>query len=225
MNEVKRPGRERRKTLLLAGEYEERGFRVDVQPQGERLPKFLRESRYRPDLIVEGHGESIVIEVISRESVERLRELSDVSETIERQPGWRFMVVMTNPRSPRERDFPVPLAELDDLREAVRRVEKLHEQFRNGEAGYEQAVLLLAWTVVEGALRMYLYTGKRRQVQVQLGQSLVRDAVMLGFVELEDGEFLDRMASVRNRVAHGVVSERVSDADLDRLVRVCRSLV
>ena len=225
MNERQRSGRERRKTLLLAREYEGRGFKVTVEPQGERLPEFLRESSYKPDLIVEGPGESIVIEVTSRDSVERLRELSELSGRIEREPGWRFMLVMTNSRSPREPDFPVPVAELDDLREAVRRVEKLHEQFRDGEPGYGHAVLLLAWTVVEGVLRMYLYTGKRSRAQVRSGQALVRDAVMYGFVELEDGEFLDRMASVRNRIAHGVVSEQVSRVDLDRLVRVCRSLV
>lgn len=225
MNKGKRSGRERRKTLLLAREYEGRGFSVAVEPQGERLPEFLRELRFRPDLIVEAPGESIVVEVTSRESVDRLRELSVVSERIEREPGWRFMLVMTNPRSPREPEFPVPLAQLGDLRDAVRRVERLHEQFRSGETGYEHAVLLLAWSVVEGILRVYLYTGKGNNAQARSGQSLVRDAVMLGFVELEDGEFLDRMAPVRNRIVHGVVSERVSGPDLDRLVRMCRSLI
>ena len=226
MNLAQRPERERRKTLLLAREYEKRGFRVAVEPQGERLPEFLREARYSPDLIVEGPDECIVIEVTSRDSVERLRELSEVSGTIERMPGWRFMLVMTNSQRPKEPDFPVPLAKIEELRDAVRRVEELHEQFKNCEAEYSHAVLLLAWAVVEGILRMYLYTGDGSgRPQVQSGQSLVRDAVMLGFLELDDGDFLNRMASVRNRVAHGVVSERLSAADLDRLVRQCRGLV
>lgn len=225
MSRAESKDRERRKTQRLARHYEKQGFRVWVEPRGEQLPKFLRESWYRPDLIVEGPEESIVIEVTSRSSVERLRKLSDVSRTIERQHGWEFMLVMTNARLPREPDFPVHLAEIDDLRDAFRQVEELHEQCKEDGGKYSHAVLLSVWAIVEGVLRMHLYTGKSNRHQVRSTHSLVRDAVMLGLLELDDGEFFDRMASTRNNVAHGVVTERVSAADLDRLVRQCRLLL
>lgn len=217
--------RERRKAQRLARDYEKQGFRVSVEPRGEQLPEFLRESSYKPDLIVEGPEESIVIEVTSRDSVERLRQLSDVSRRIRRQRGWEFMLVMTNARSPREPDFPVHLADINDLQDAFRRVEELYEQCKTNGGEYSHAILLSVWAIVEGVLRMYLYTGKRNSQQVRSAHSLVRDAVMLGFLELEEGRFFDRMASARNRVAHGVVTERVSAADLDRLVRECRLLL
>ena len=225
MRPAESKGRERRKAERLARHYEKQGFRVSVEPRGEHLPEFLRESRYRPDLIVEGPEESIVIEVTSRDSVERLRELSDVSKTIERQRGWEFILVMTNARLPREPDFPVHLAEINDLRDAFRRVEELYEQCKKDGGKYSHAILLSVWAIMEGVLRMYLYTGKRKRQQVRSAHSLVRDAVMLGFLELEEGEFFDRMATARNRVAHGVVTERVSAADLERLVRQCRLLL
>ncbi len=225
MSRAKPKDRELRKTQQLARHYERHGFRVSVQPRGEQLPEFLRESRYRPDLIVEGPEESIVIEVTSRRSAMRLRELSDVSRTIERQRGWEFMLVMTNAQLPREPDFPVHVAEIGDLRDAFRWVEELHEQCKKDSGKYSHAVLLSVWAIVEGVIRMYLYTGRRNRQQVRSAHSLVRDAVMLGFLELDDGEFFDRMASARNNVAHGVVTESVSAADLERLVRQCKLLL
>ena len=136
------------------------------------------------------------------------------------------MLVMTNAREPRGGpDFPVPLAEIDDLRKAFGDLLDLYEAGKEGNGKHSHAVLLAVWSILEGVLRMYLYTGKRGRQQVHSSHSLVRDAVMLGFLELEDGEFLDRMASVRNRVAHGAVTERVSATDLRRLVQRCRSML
>ena len=121
-----------------------------------------------PDLIAEGPDESIVIEVTSKDSVERLRELSRVSETIERQRGWQFVLVMTNAREPMGPDFPVPLADVDELRNALSDLLDLHALCKKEKGRYTHAVLLSAWAIVEGVLRMYLYAGKGGRQQVRL---------------------------------------------------------
>ena len=225
MSGAARTEREYRKTRQLGRYFERKGYSVCIEPRGSQLPEFLRESGYMPDLIAERADESVVIEVTSKDSVERLRELSDVSETIERQRGWEFVLVMTNAREPTGPDFPAPLADVDELRQAVGDLLDLYKLSKKEKGRYSHAVLLSAWAIVEGVLRMYLYAGKGGRQQVRSPHSLVRDGVMLGFLEMEDGEFLDRMASARNRVAHGAVSERVSADDLERLVRRCRSIL
>ena len=225
MSGAGRTDREYRKTRQLGRHFERKGYTVCIEPRGSQLPEFLRETGYMPDLIAEGPDESIVIEVTSTDSVERLRELSRVSETIERERGWQFVLVMTNAREPIGPDFPVPLAEVDDLQTALGELLDLYELCKNEGGRHSQAVLLSAWAIIEGVLRMYLYTGKDGRQQVRSPHSLVRDGVMLGFLEMEDGEFLDRMASARNRVAHGALGERVSVDDLERLVQRCRSML
>lgn len=225
MTGAERTEREYQKARRLVRDFKKKGYTVHMEPRGAQLPEFLRDSGYMPDLIVESPDESIVIEVTSKHSVARLKELSDVSETIERQPGWQFMVVMTNARVPTGPDFPVPLADVDELQKALSDLLDLHNLSKKTEGRYSHAVLLSAWAVIEGVLRVYLYTDEHGQRQVRSPHSLVRDGVMLGFLELEDGEFFDRMASARNRVAHGVVGEKVAVQDLESLVQQCRSLL
>lgn len=209
----------------LGRHFKRKGYAVCIEPRGAQLPGFLRETGYMPDLIAESPDESVVIEVTSKDSVERLRELSSVSETIERERGWQFILVMTNAREPISPDFPVPLAEVGELQIALDKLLDLYELCKNEGGRHSQAVLLLAWAIVEGVLRMYLYTGKGRKQQVRSPRSLVRDGVMFGFLEMEEGEFLNRMASARNRMAHGALGERVSVHDLERLVQLCRSML
>ena len=174
------------------------------------MPDFLCNSGYRPDLIVENQGESIVIEVTSRESVARSRELLDVLEKIDLQKGWAFELVMTVPNS-------------DEERNADEELLNLYELSNSRGSRYSHAVLLTAWTIVEAVLRMLLHTDERDKQRLRSPRSLVRDGVMLGFIELEDGEFLDRMALTSTRIAHGGLSERVAEQDVKRLVEWCKS--
>ena len=223
---VKKIEREHVKARRLGRDYKEKGYTVSFEPRGTQLPNFLREIGYMPDLIVKGRDGSIVIEVTSRDSVARLRELSKVSETIGRQPGWQFQLVMTNARNPTGPDFPVPLADVDKLKKALSDLLKLYELSNNSNERYSHAVLLLVWAIVEGILRVWLYsTSGHAREQVSSPHSLVRDGVMLGFLEMEDGEFLDKMASARNRVAHGTVSEKVKAQNLEKLVQRCESML
>ena len=217
--------REYRKTRQLGRHFEKKGYTVRIEPRGTQLPKFLRETGYMPDLIAENPDESIVVEVTSKDSAARLREISDVSELIERQQGWQFVLVMTNARESIGPDFPVPLADFDELKNALNSLLDLYELSNVSDGQYSHAVLLSAWAIVEGVLRKYLYTGAHVAQQVRSPQSLVRDSVMVGLLQMEDGEFLDKMASARNRVAHGAVNERVTVQDLERLVQWCKSML
>lgn len=216
--------RETKKLQELARDYADKGFRVAIYPKEEDIPAFLRRLHFSPDLLAESDEESHVVEVSSRDTAERLRELSEVVDVIEKRRGWSFVLVMTNPRTQPASFADAELPQLEDLQRALQSVQSLAELSRQSHNEYAHAVLLSAWAVVEGALRMFLDTGKNH-VKSRHPRSIVRDAIMVGFITSAEGEFLDAVAQLRNSVAHGVVNMRVSATTIKKLLKLCSSLV
>lgn len=216
--------REIKRIKDLAREYKKKGFDVTVSPQGNAIPAFIRELNFQPDLIAKSQEETYVIEVSSRDSVERLRELSSIADAIEKKRGWRFVLVMTNPRVSSVASIGPPIPELNDLQTSYNKLSKLMMISSNYGNDFDQAILLLAWSIVEGALRMYNYSGKSKS-PIRSPKSVVRDAVMIGFITQSEGEFLDYIADIRNRVAHGALDTKIRCASLKKLVKLSESLV
>ena len=89
--------RVRAKILEIADAYRRRGYDVLVEPATGELPSFLAD--FHPDMIARGPEDSVVVEVKvgTRTTVsEGYRELA---ETIRQQAGWRFSLVVVDPRS------------------------------------------------------------------------------------------------------------------------------
>jgi hypothetical protein len=81
----------------IAADYRAQGYDVRIEPAPEEVPGFL--ARFRPDLIAHGSHDSVVVEVkigTTTAASERFRELA---ERIQQQPGWRFSLVVIDPRS------------------------------------------------------------------------------------------------------------------------------
>jgi uncharacterized protein YutE (UPF0331/DUF86 family) len=216
--------REMKKIRELAREYKNKGFTVSVEPTGDAIPDFIKQFDYTPDLIAISQEESHVVEVSSRDTAERLREISKIVDTIEKERGWRFILVMTNPRVSSVESIQPTIPELSDLQSAFKKLSKLVELSHNYKNEFDHAILLSAWSIVEGTLRMYNYTGKSKK-PVRSSRSVVRDAVMIGFITQKEGEFLDYIADIRNSVAHGAVNSKIRTASLNKLVNLCKSLV
>ncbi len=216
--------REIKKTRELAREYEKKGFTVSIEPKGKAIPAFIRDLNFTPDLIAKSQEESYVIEVSSRDSLESLRKLSSIVDAIEKKRGWHFILVMTNPRDSSAASAQLPIPELEELRLSYKKLSNLIALSSRYGNDFDQAILLLAWSIIEGTLRMYNYSG-RTKTPVRSPRSVVRDAVMYGFITQKEGEFLDFIADIRNRVAHGAVETKIRDASLQKLVKLCKSLV
>lgn len=216
--------REIKKIQELAREYKKKGFTVYIEPTGNEVPDFIKNFNYTPDLIAISQEESHIVEVSSRDTAERLREISKLVDTIEKERGWRFILVMTNPRVSSVESIQPAIPELSDLQSAFKKLSELVELSDNNKHKFDHAILLSAWSIVEGALRMYNYTGKS-SMPVRSPRSVVRDAVMMGFITKEEGKFLDNIAEIRNSIAHGAVDNKISTASLTKLVKICKSLV
>lgn len=87
---------ERKRLHELAREYREKGYEVTVEPSKNALPNFL--SDYQPDMIARNDEESVVVEVKSRSSLAHSEYLQSLADRIKEKAGWRFELVITNPK-------------------------------------------------------------------------------------------------------------------------------
>ena len=210
--------REAKKIRELARDYESKGFSVSILPRGTAVPVFLRKMNYTADLIVKSEKESYVIEVSSSDTADRLREISKVVGAIEKKPGWDFILVMTNPRTPSAVRVANKPPSIEDLHESFIRVKSLANISIKSEDKFSHAVLLSAWAIAEGALRIYLNSNKPEKLS-RSPRSIVRDAVMYGYLTANEGGFLDSVAEVRNAIAHGVSTTKVKPTMLKNCYR------
>ncbi len=191
----------------VADDYRRRGYAVDVLPTGPGLPEFLE--GFQPDLIARSPAESVVVEVKvgTRTSIERLR---DVTERVNRQPGWRFSLVFVSPEEPDQisqgQPAPLPL-----LQERVQNAESLLE------VGQSEAAFLLLFSALEGILRLL---GRRADLPLETlpPSALIRELYSAGEINRQQFESLMRLLPVRNQLAHGLGVQGPLDVEQLRLL-------
>jgi len=200
----------RQKLQEIAAEYEARGYEVLVEPSPEQLPEFL--VGFRPDLVARGPNESVVVEVkvgTQTAASERFRELA---ETIQRQPGWRFSLVVIDPRSD---EVAPPTQQLHDRQEIVDRLGRANELLK---AGATDAAFLLMWVAVEALLR-HIATREGLPLERVPSSSLIKELFSLGILSRHELEVAQRAFAVRNTLVHGFET-----AGLDETTRALAQL-
>jgi hypothetical protein len=193
----------------VAEDYRRRGYDVDVEPRGTRLPEFL--GGFEPDLIARSPADSVVVEVKvgTRTSVaERFRE---VAARVNSQPGWRFSLVFLNPDRPDEisaAQLPAPLS-------------VLQVRAQNGDAlfqaGQSEAAFLLFFSALEGMLRIL---GQRAQLPLESlpPSALIRELYSAGEIDRAQFESLMRFLPIRNQLVHGFRPQESLDVEQLRLL-------
>jgi hypothetical protein len=89
---------EHRRLLRLAREYRRAGYTVVLYPQAEDLPAVLQGCSI--GLLARRMDETVVADVRSRPNLtlNGSADLRRLVEKVETLPGWRFNLVVTNPR-------------------------------------------------------------------------------------------------------------------------------
>jgi hypothetical protein len=185
---------ERQKLQEIAAEYEAHGYEVLVEPGPEKLPEFL--AGFRPDLVARGPNESVVIEVkvgTTTAASERFRELA---ETIQRQPGWRFSLVVIDPRSD---EVTPPTQQLLDRKEIADRLGRANELLKTGAT---DAAFLLTWGSVEALLR-HIATREGLPLERVPSSSLMKELFSLGILSRSELDVAQCAFSIRNVLVHG----------------------
>ena len=195
----------------IAEEYRKRGYKVTVSPPAKKLPKFL--SRFRPDIVAEGAGESVVVESPSPSRKRGSDYWTELSTAVQKHPGWRLELVING--SPER----VPKT----LDERLLR-KRLEEGQRLAEQGMLAAALLITWSAAEAAMRFAC-----RHNEIDLPD--LRPATVItrlytdGVIEREEYDFLLKSMRMRNACAHGFEQGRIRASSLKRLQQISLRLL
>jgi REase_AHJR-like len=186
----------------IAAEYEARGYEVLVAPRPEQLPKFL--AGFHPDLVARGPNESVVVEVKVGTQTAASERFREIAETIQRQPGWRFSLVVIDPRSDEVAPPTQPLLDRKDITDRLGRANELLK------TGATDATFLLLWISVEAILR-HLAIREGLPLERMPSSSLMKELFSLGILSRSELDVAQRAFSVRNTLVHGFATTRLEE--------------
>jgi hypothetical protein len=208
--------REEETLQSVASRYREHGYDVVVRPSADKLPQAL--SHFQPDLIARAAQESVVVEVKSRSSLGNQGDLAQLARTVERIPGWRFELIITNP----EMESSVPLDE--ELLTKRQILQRLEEAAQIEKDGHSEAASLLAWSAVEAALR-HKSRSSGINPKGQSALSLAKSLYSVGELTKRSFDDLTGTLHVRNELVHGFRVRRRSHNGVESLGALVRELL
>lgn len=186
--------------------YEAEGYTYCLE---ERLPPPF--DAFVADAVAKRNEELVIVEARSADMNGQTRDrLVRLADIVAAEAGWRVDIVTYEP----EVEPQSPLRE-----DIVRRIEEAQQVAPVSPDG----AVLLAWSAVEGALRL-----AGNQLGLSLAQDLpprdlVRSLAIDGVISDNQAKELDAFARMRNEVAHGRCSERPEPEWLDWLYRFALS--
>jgi hypothetical protein len=180
----------------IADEYQRRGYQTMIRPFGGDLPDFVRGAE--PDLVAIGQGEKVVVEIKFKESTAGDPKIAALARAVEAHPGWRFELISVGRRTRKtaeSRQPKEPIA-VTDARERLAAAQRM-------ATADPEIALLVAWTVIEAAVRALLTKADLTPVGAPVG-AMLRQAYSFGLISWRDLESLLRHMAVRNAVVHGL---------------------
>ena len=213
--------REIDKAKKVAKEYEQKGFRVILEPRRSDMPDSLQDLGFQPDIIATSDEINLVIEVKTSQSIKNSR-LVEMAERVRSIDGWDFELVYTNPKSKSDVSSESAISSYNDVKRSLKRAAK----FLTTDAGveYSDAALLFIWSAVENSLRTNLSTYKAHKTPFQ-PKMLIRDSVILGIINKKDQVFLESMMMKRNELTHGLSQVKITKRDLDKLINLGNEII
>ena len=202
---------EHRRLLEIAREYEGKGYRVELEPLSFS-PAF---GEVRPDLVAISEEDSVVVEVVSKPSMKNRERLERLAKAVETMPGWRFELVVTNPKGQTAES--ISLTEIRTQLEQARHLER-------------KAILIPAllgcWAAIEALLR-HLAAFNGFEVERPTPLRLVKTLYSHGVLSRSDYEWLEEAVELRNAAVHGFrFADNVSiHGTLERLFEVANRLL
>jgi uncharacterized protein YutE (UPF0331/DUF86 family)/Holliday junction resolvase len=191
------------------GRLEAEGYDVFVAPGLSVAPPFLKD--YTPDVVAIGKGKKVAIEIAGPTSAKR-SQLARIAAQFESHPDWEFRIIWVEPTSSAQA---VPVQSIARIEDAISEIEGLKRQ------GLYRPAFLLGWSAFEAASRA-LVAGEFARPQPP--DRLVDVLSSEGYLEPQDADTMRILTDTRNRLVHGALDADVGPADVERLVRIIRSM-
>jgi len=178
---------EKRRIRRIARDYAKRGYRVITDPA--EFPSFI--APQKPDLVAMSPHDKVIVEVRSENTIRDRRHLRALAQIAEGQRGWRFELVVTNPKT----RFRATVS----VREILKR---LRQSRSLAGRGYLVHALLGAWSAAEATLRLLAQSSDLQSLPGSpLG--LTKYAYSMGLVSRSSYDAIETGARLRNLIGHG----------------------
>ncbi|MEH1835264.1 MAG: hypothetical protein V7L29_25225 [Nostoc sp.] len=208
---------ERERLLKLAEEYRQKGYEVFFHPNLEDLPDFLK--TYRPDMIVRRGEENVVIEVKSRSSLNSSSNqyLGNLAQAVERHPGWRFELVMTNPEDTAYSPKAEGSLQEDEIESHLQVARQLTTQ-------HPESALLSSWSLVEATLRLL---AQKEELSLERfdPRYLINQLATEGVISKSEYQLLMNLLPLRNSIAHGFKTTELTQNSVYELIELTEQLL
>ncbi|VUF12102.1 hypothetical protein [Methylobacterium dankookense] len=196
----------------LRGRYEDAGFRFTLHPRAEQLPDFL--GSYLPDALAEKPGRNIVIEVKDRPGPSSDHSLQDIRGLFDGHPDWHLHVAFIGGDPLQSLVLDTAAPEL--LRSHIEEVRDLRR------AGHRRAAFIMAWSLLETALRL---REEEAEGRARAPGTLVQTLAMQGYIEPETERRGRGLIDLRNRIVHGDLMAEPTDADIEQVLAAVEETV
>lgn len=197
---------------IIRGQFEEKGYSFRIEPEKSFLPSFLED--FRPDAIASKDGMNVVIEVRNRQSSISEKSISKLKKLFEGQDSWQLHVVNVGSndieRLPIEA---VPTSAISDRLLEVRRLK---------DAGFNDAAMVMAWSLLEAALQS---TSSATQARSRMPGTVVQTLAMNGYITPETEQKVRPLIQLRHRIVHGDMNARASADDVEAVLHAVEEAV
>ena len=146
--------------------------------------------------------------------------LSDVSEVVNAQKGWHFVLVLTNPRQQNPQASPTASrAKVLQLLERAKHVESLEDP------ALLEAWFIYAWVAAEACLELLSSRREKEKARPVGALTYIRDLAMEGELDRKDAQRLERLYKTRSAFLHSAGDFRVTKPEVKWLQGFAESLL
>jgi hypothetical protein len=201
----------------VAKQYRAEGYEVIVRPPPEQVPPFL--VGHELDLLATRGDEKVVAEIrLNRTALNDNAHVARLAELVNKQPGWRFDLVILEQESPVKRI-------------AVKSQEPTDEQFSEmiarariaGSAGLSDMAIVYAWAVLEAAMRRLRDDAELygRTTPSQLLNTIYSN----GFLERDEFDRAREAWEIRTQSVHGFVAPKVDPQLIEDVLKIATKVM
>lgn len=204
----------------IADQYRSQGYQVVVRPEPKDLPDFAK--TFKVEIVARRDDESALVSVkMNPKELEADPNIPDYAEVTDKQPGWRFDLYAL------ESDFETKFPDKRDAKEPTD--EEVHQQVatvrRLLDANVHQQALVLAWSVLEAAMRRRLQAEGEDAGWGTSPRTMLNELLSAGAVSDTAFRDLERLFQVRNAVVHGFTMPTVDVTAVNLVLDVVRDLL
>jgi hypothetical protein len=203
----------------VADRYRAQGYKVVLRPAPDDLPNFAKD--FKVEIIAKrGDGCVLASAKKSLSDLEADRELQRYAEIIEKEPGWRFDLMVLGPESqpmPEKKEANEPSEE--EIRRALGEVERMLQ------AGFVPQALIAAWAVLETAMRRRLQANGDEAGWGSSPRTMLNELYSAGVLQSSVFRRLEGIFQARSAIVHGFTAPVIENSAVQFLVETARLLL